>query len=568
MALCRACRVHVRRDFPYCLHCGTPRPGATTAQVAAPVLRAEREPERALALTKPETTIGRAAGNDLVLDDPSVSRAHAALRRTEDGFLLADLGSANGVTVNGRRVDVGEPVLLPDPATIRIGDVQLRFEQPRDTRIGSRTERATAAETTLHAAGAEAGVGTVEDAPPATEPLTARPRRRSGWALKRVPSDNGRARWVLRNTRAGTYLECDDRDVFLWRLLDGHHTIRDLLFRYAQEYGELALPRIEATLRALDDVGLIRGLPGGRGERERAVTRRVARAVLRARVSIPGVDGLVGRAYRAFGWWFFTPLGVALVWGLAVGGLYGFWHAATRHQLFAFHGGGPLAALVSGLGFLTGLVCHEAAHAFAVKSYGRRVPKAGFMLMFGLPFAFVDTSDMWFGDRYSRVVVALSGPLATLALAGALSLFAGYGPGAVGPAVAYHVATGLYLNTLVNLNPFVPLDGYQAIADALRRPQLREQALGYVLGGFRGGRSGLPAVGLAVYGAAAVLATAGLTAFGVMVWRARLAPLLRPVLPPPWDLVALGGLGLAFVTAVLWRLRRVARRVATPAIDR
>jgi putative peptide zinc metalloprotease protein len=379
-----------------------------------------------------------------------------------------------------------------------------------------------------------------------------------------VPTDAGPADWVLRNTRTGTYLRCDERDVFLWRLLDGAHTVRDLLFRYAEEYGELALPRIERTLRALDEAGLVRGLPGGRGERERSLRRRVTRAIVRCRLSIPGIDGVVGRAYLSFGWWFFTPVGVAVVWALALGGLYGFWRAGHVHELFNFRGGGALAVMVSVLGFLTGLVLHETAHAFAVKSYGRRVPKAGFMIMFGLPFAFVDTSDMWFGGRYSRVVVAISGPLTTLALAGGLSLVAGYAPAGVGPAMAYHVATGLYINALINLNPFMPLDGYQAIADALRRPQLREEALAFLFGGLRRGRlrdqRRLPAIGLAVYGVAAVLATFGLMLFSVTVWRARLGPLLHPILPPPWDLAALGGLGLVGVAALLTRLWLVSRR--------
>ncbi|MCZ0985896.1 hypothetical protein O1M54_10110 [Streptomyces diastatochromogenes] len=61
---------------------------------------------------------------------------------------------------------------------------------------------------------------------------------------------------------------------------------------------------------------------------------------------------------------------------------------------------------------------HELTHALAVKSYGRKVRRGGFLLMMGMPFAFVDTSDMWFGSRWSRVVVALSGPLSTAALAG------------------------------------------------------------------------------------------------------------------------------------------------------
>ena len=78
--LCRACRVHVRRDFPYCLHCGTVRPGVRTADFSAPELSIDR---RSVALVKQVTTIGRAPDNDVVLDDPSVSRHHARITRRD-----------------------------------------------------------------------------------------------------------------------------------------------------------------------------------------------------------------------------------------------------------------------------------------------------------------------------------------------------------------------------------------------------------------------------------------------------------------------------------------------------
>ena len=50
-------------------------------------------------------TAGRDPGNDIILRDPKVSRHHAELRRGETGdWHIADLGSTNGVKVNGRQV--------------------------------------------------------------------------------------------------------------------------------------------------------------------------------------------------------------------------------------------------------------------------------------------------------------------------------------------------------------------------------------------------------------------------------------------------------------------------------
>jgi hypothetical protein len=60
---------------------------------------------RRFVLDGPRATIGRSKEADCVLRDPNVSRHHAELRRTESGeWTIADLGSTNGVKVNGRRV--------------------------------------------------------------------------------------------------------------------------------------------------------------------------------------------------------------------------------------------------------------------------------------------------------------------------------------------------------------------------------------------------------------------------------------------------------------------------------
>src|SRR5258706_14238639 len=52
-------------------------------------------------LPEGEFVIGRAANCQLSLDDPLVSRNHATLTVTSDAVIVADLGSRNGVRVNG-----------------------------------------------------------------------------------------------------------------------------------------------------------------------------------------------------------------------------------------------------------------------------------------------------------------------------------------------------------------------------------------------------------------------------------------------------------------------------------
>jgi Protein of unknown function (DUF3662)/FHA domain len=61
--------------------------------------------DRRYVLDSARATIGRSRDADCVLPDPNVSRHHAELRRSASGeWTIADLGSTNGVKVNGRRV--------------------------------------------------------------------------------------------------------------------------------------------------------------------------------------------------------------------------------------------------------------------------------------------------------------------------------------------------------------------------------------------------------------------------------------------------------------------------------
>ena len=66
--------------------------------------------------------IGRDPGCDVVLNDPKCSRRHAVLEEGPDGVLVRDPGSANGITVNGRRVERAR--LQPGDA-LRVGDTVL-----------------------------------------------------------------------------------------------------------------------------------------------------------------------------------------------------------------------------------------------------------------------------------------------------------------------------------------------------------------------------------------------------------------------------------------------------------
>jgi pSer/pThr/pTyr-binding forkhead associated (FHA) protein len=74
-------------------------------------------------------SLGRLPGSTIQIDDPRVSRLHAAIRATASGYVLADLQSTNGTFVNGALLV--EPVRLNGGETIRIASSDFVFHQAR-----------------------------------------------------------------------------------------------------------------------------------------------------------------------------------------------------------------------------------------------------------------------------------------------------------------------------------------------------------------------------------------------------------------------------------------------------
>jgi uncharacterized protein (TIGR02996 family) len=94
-----------------------------------------RQDERTRRFTtrRASVSVGRAAGNDLVLADPTVSDRHCRLSERDGAWFVDDLGSERGTRVNGQPIT--EPVALGDRDRIYIGAFVLELEDI-DERIG------------------------------------------------------------------------------------------------------------------------------------------------------------------------------------------------------------------------------------------------------------------------------------------------------------------------------------------------------------------------------------------------------------------------------------------------
>lgn len=75
-------------------------------------------------LDREVVSLGRGSENDIAIDSGSVSVHHAEMRRVEGGYELHDVGSTNGIKLDGVRHEV---VPLQNGVTVHIGDVAFDF---------------------------------------------------------------------------------------------------------------------------------------------------------------------------------------------------------------------------------------------------------------------------------------------------------------------------------------------------------------------------------------------------------------------------------------------------------
>jgi pSer/pThr/pTyr-binding forkhead associated (FHA) protein len=75
-------------------------------------------------LEQESTTVGRSPDCDIFLDDVTVSRRHALVKRSNAQFFIEDQGSLNGTFLNRRRIESGG---LEDGDEVQIGKYKLTF---------------------------------------------------------------------------------------------------------------------------------------------------------------------------------------------------------------------------------------------------------------------------------------------------------------------------------------------------------------------------------------------------------------------------------------------------------
>jgi pSer/pThr/pTyr-binding forkhead associated (FHA) protein len=103
--------------------------GELPTEVGVLIVRAGAQAGARFPLIETVTHLGRHPDSEISLDDITVSRRHADIARTPDGYVVSDAGSLNGTYVNQERVD---RVVLRHGDELQIGKFRLVFFERHD----------------------------------------------------------------------------------------------------------------------------------------------------------------------------------------------------------------------------------------------------------------------------------------------------------------------------------------------------------------------------------------------------------------------------------------------------
>ena len=495
-----------------------------------------------------DMTLGRASGNTMQLDDPSVSRRHAriTLPAGEDGPpVLEDSGSSYGTWLDGEKV-VG-PRSMRDGSRIRIGNQELLVERRRgETEPGRTIVVPAGASLVVPAVRAEA---TLEEP---TARFGLRPRLRSGYALKRLAAAEGPNRWILKHLEQGRFVQLSDSNAQLLQLLDGKHSLQELVGEAERLFGDAGAARLAGLLSELSEGGFLADV--GEHPTDHAESPpQDARRLLRPREKAwSGAGAFFERIYERGGWLVFTRPALFAALALAILG------AVAFVVLVVGQYGTPFVVAnkvgLGGLVFLLGrtavVAAHESAHGLTMTSFGRRPGRAGAKLVLVFPYAFVDTSDMWFEPRRRRIAVSAAGPASDFTLAGVFSLCCLAMPAGTTRDVVFQLAFAAYVGGIFNMSPLLDRDGYFILVDALREPGLRSRARAYLRARISGRGDTMRSKALARYSFFSLVWSIVTAAF-VGGMSLRYEAFLATLVPRPLTYAALGLLWVVILLPVL-----------------
>lgn len=402
-----------------------------------------------------------------------------------------------------------------------------------------------------------------------------RPAKVTDAEVAEVSTKAGEERYALRNPHNDKYIIIGNKELFLWNLMDGQNTVKDMAMEYISKYGILGSELLMELLDTLKDDAFLEESPAPvfQSLTLRFRNSRFVAPFIRALVFFVHGTLTTRKADRYFNWLythaghvFFTrPMLVIALLLLLADITFFIYLFFIQHVGLLVSFSDPSDHVYDDfifmiLNFFIAVIIHEHAHALTVKYYGRKVLRGGFMLYFGVPLAFVDTTDIWMKPRKARIAVSFAGPFANALLGGLFFSIAAFLPDSILRSILWQAGILNTILFLLNLLPIAETDGHYIIQDYLEMPRLRTLSLNFIKSGMwqkmaRRERWVKNDFILFFYGLIFIAGVILTLYLGLHFWLTTIEPLVKAAfLQPTLTLEILGVLVIIMITFVIIRL--------------
>ena len=320
-------------------------------------------------------------------------------------------------------------------------------------------------------------------------PVEQKPKANANVVSQELKDRNG-PYFIVKNQEKKTYLRLSPAQFRLFNEMNGENTVQDLIVEHFMATGNFAHNLVTRLVEELAASHMLAETPvfAWRSVNEKIEKRSLfykisapARFVLTQKMAVNNIDRFMTALYRTVGWLFFTRLMQPIYIGVSVIGLFAFSAIVSDPVTYQFFGEKFFTGVaLIWVAMILPVVIHELGHALTVKHYGREVPQGGLMIYFGMPAAFVETTDIWMEPRKARLAVTWNGPYTGLILSGALSIFMYLNPQSAWNSFFFKMVGYTLITFLFNVNPLLKYDGYYILSDALDISSLRERSLVFI----------------------------------------------------------------------------------------
>lgn len=313
-----------------------------------------------------------------------------------------------------------------------------------------------------------------------------RPYRNIDVKEHRRKTKDGQILINLQNLISNEYFQLNESTLFIWELLDGIQSIRELTIAYFNKFKVFAPELICELVYSLAEAGFVTipSINVEYAEKEEVITETSGRKILVYLKSLTQrefslkTDAFLTATYQKVMWVFFTPPAYLLFSLIALGGFFLLLESYPHVLNRASHSNLHLSLFILAMVPISAInvFAHEAGHAYTAKKFGFRVPRIGVGWYFLAPIAFTDTTELWIANQKERIAVDVAGVFVDAIVGGLFAILA-FNLNNIASIYCWLFSVFIYFNAFKNLSPIKEYDGYYLLNDLFDTYLLRKRSL-------------------------------------------------------------------------------------------